>query len=39
MFTRKEHAQNHCHVGNIGLLIGVMVNWIQQIQKQANGEI
>lgn len=31
MFTRKEHAQNHCHVGNVGLSAEVMLNWIEQI--------
>lgn len=36
MFTRKENAQNHCQVGNIGLSIEVIVNWIQQVQKQSD---
>lgn len=38
MFTRKEHAQNHCHVGNVGLSIEVMMNWIQQMERQVNSE-
>ncbi len=29
-FTKKEHAQNHCQVGNIGLSLGVMVRWIDE---------
>lgn len=33
MFTSKEHAQNHCHIGNLGLLMEVMMNWIQQMGK------
>jgi hypothetical protein len=33
LFTDKEHAQNHCHIGNIGLSIDVMINWIQQMQE------
>lgn len=32
LFTRKEQAQNHCHVGNIGLSIHVMLNWLQQLE-------
>lgn len=32
-FTRKEHAQNHCHVGNIGLSAEVMLDWIEQISQ------
>lgn len=33
VFTRKENAQNHCHAGNIGLSIEVVLNWIEQISK------
>lgn len=28
VFTTEEHAQNHCQVGNIGLVISVMMEWI-----------
>jgi len=31
VFTKKEHAQNHCQVGNIGLSLDVMVNLISNI--------
>lgn len=31
MFTSKEIASNHCQLGNIGLAIDVMLNWINQI--------
>ena len=31
MFTAKETASNHCQLGNIGLAIDVMRNWIEQI--------
>lgn len=37
IFTRKEHAQNHCQCGNIGLSIDVMLNWIQETQKHTNN--
>jgi pimeloyl-ACP methyl ester carboxylesterase len=31
MFTRHESAQNHCQLGNVGLSIRVIVNWIEEI--------
>ncbi|MFW2488756.1 alpha/beta hydrolase [Clostridium chromiireducens] len=31
MFTKKENAQNHCHLGNIGLSIEVILNWLEEI--------
>ncbi len=36
LFTRKEHAQNHVHVGNVGLSLHVMIDWI--IERQRNAE-
>jgi pimeloyl-ACP methyl ester carboxylesterase len=30
VFTREEHAQNHCQVGNIGLALNVMSRWIEE---------
>ncbi|MHA6533426.1 alpha/beta hydrolase [Paenibacillus sp. BAC0078] len=33
LFTRQEQAQNHCHVGNIGLSIDVILQWIQQMER------
>ncbi|MNW52783.1 hypothetical protein D3C74_303180 [compost metagenome] len=33
LFTRKQQAQNHCHVGNIGLSINVILNWLQQLEE------
>lgn len=29
VFTREEHAQNHCQIGNIGLALRVMLEWIE----------
>ena len=29
IFTREDHAQNHCQVGNIGLALDTMVQWIE----------
>ena len=31
LFTRKETAQNHCQLGNVGLSVKVIVNWAEQI--------
>jgi len=31
VFTREEHAQNHCQTGNIGLALDVMVRWIESL--------
>jgi len=30
IFTKKEHAQNHCQVGNIGLSLNIMLKWIEK---------
>lgn len=30
MFTAKEFASNHCQIGNIGLALSVMLNWVEQ---------
>lgn len=31
VFTRNEHAQNHCQTGNTGLALDVMVKWIENL--------
>jgi len=33
IFTKEEHAQNHCQIGNIGLALDTMVNWIEKMNK------
>jgi hypothetical protein len=30
IFTRDEHAQNHCQIGNIGLACNVIINWVDE---------
>jgi alpha-beta hydrolase superfamily lysophospholipase len=30
VFTKEEHAQNHCQIGNIGLALDVMMKWITE---------
>ena len=34
LFTRAETAQNHCQLGNIGLSVEVIVNWIEQMKQK-----
>ena len=29
VFTERDHAQNHCQIGNIGLALEVMADWMQ----------
>jgi pimeloyl-ACP methyl ester carboxylesterase len=31
VFTKEEHAQNHCQVGNIGLSVEFMVKWLDEV--------
>jgi len=30
IFTKEDHAQNHCQIGNIGLALDTMVKWIEE---------
>ncbi len=32
LFTCWEQAQNHCQIGNIGLSVRVIVNWLDSMQ-------
>lgn len=34
IFTRQEQAQNHCQVGNMGLALDTMTNWLAEKQAQ-----
>jgi len=31
IFTRDEHAQNHCQVGNIRLLLDTVLEWLDEV--------
>jgi pimeloyl-ACP methyl ester carboxylesterase len=33
LFTRAENAQNHCQIGNLGLSLRVIINWIDEISQ------
>ncbi|MFC1539999.1 alpha/beta hydrolase [Gemmatimonadota bacterium] len=33
VFTREDQAQNHCQMGNLGLALDVMRDWIEEIQR------
>jgi pimeloyl-ACP methyl ester carboxylesterase len=30
VFSRKDHAENHCQIGNLGLALQVMEEWIEE---------
>ena len=30
IFTKEEQAQNHCQIGNLGLALDVMREWIEE---------
>jgi len=36
LFTRAEHAQNHCQIGNLGLAISNIIDWIEFTRHQTN---
>lgn len=31
IFTKKDQAQNHCQIGNIGLALDVMQKWMKEM--------
>jgi len=31
VFTEEEHAQNHCQIGNIGLALDTMIEWMKEL--------
>ena len=34
VFTKEEHAQNHCQTGNVGLALDVMGEWIARMSER-----
>ena len=30
VFTKEENAQHHCQIGNVGLKLDVVINWIEK---------
>jgi pimeloyl-ACP methyl ester carboxylesterase len=34
VFTREEHAQNHCQIGNLGLALKEMAAWLERQDKK-----
>jgi pimeloyl-ACP methyl ester carboxylesterase len=38
LFTRQEQAQNHVHVGNVGLSLRVIADWITERQRRDGGK-
>ena len=39
LFTRSEFGQNHCQVGNYGLALRTIVNWLDEMQLEGRGEL
>jgi pimeloyl-ACP methyl ester carboxylesterase len=39
MFTRAEQAQNHCQVGNLGLAVDFITNWIESTRQHGPGSV
>lgn len=35
LFTKEEHADHHCQVGNTKLVLDVMVEWIERVSRNA----
>jgi len=35
LFTEAEHAQNHCQIGNLGLSLRVIVDWLDSVGGRA----
>jgi hypothetical protein len=35
LFTRKETAQNHCQLGNVGLSVKTIVDWVEKMGESA----
>ena len=35
LFTKEEHADHHCQVGNIKLVMDVIIDWIERKDSNA----
>ena len=35
LFTEAEQAANHCGMGNLGLVVQVMLNWMEEKNREA----
>lgn len=35
LFTKEEHADHHCQMGNVKLVLDVMINWIEEVSENA----
>jgi hypothetical protein len=34
IFTKEEHAHNHCQIGNVGLALEEMAGWLDRIDQE-----
>jgi hypothetical protein len=39
IFTSAEHAENHCQVGNMGLALDVMSDWLLQTDEKSADKV
>jgi len=39
LFTREEQAQNHCQIGNVGLSLRVMIDWISERTESVKSDV
>lgn len=37
LFTKSDHAQSHCQVGNYGLAFKTIVDWLDGLQEKGPG--
>jgi hypothetical protein len=37
LFTEAEHAHNHCQVGNLGLALEVILDWLDDVGGRATN--
>jgi hypothetical protein len=37
MFTKAEHADQHCQIGNIGLACHVLTTWLRDTGPETTG--
>ncbi|MTH95222.1 hypothetical protein [Roseibium sp. RKSG952] len=38
LFTSREHASSHCQVGNTGLSLDVIINWVMESKRQTEEQ-
>ena len=39
LFTREEHAQNHCQIGNLRLVVDYLTDWVEQTSRNTAQQV